>query len=96
MNTRHGKQSNGLTQSEQQIDKWKNQSNRRDLWGNINKKHANLHIIGVPERGEREKGVGSISEDFMAVDFPSVKKVKKTESPQQDEHTQTRTKAYCK
>ena len=37
-------------------------------------KCANLHIIGVPERGEREKGMGNISEDFMAVDFPNFKK----------------------
>ena len=54
--------------------KKKNQSNRWDLWDNINKKRANLHIIGVPERGEREKGMGKISEDFMAVDFPNFKK----------------------
>ena len=65
-----------ITQSEQYIEKWKkkNQSNRWDLWDNINKKHANLHIIGVPERGERQQGMGNISEDFMAVDFPNFKK----------------------
>ena len=45
-----------ITQSEQQIDKWKeeNQSNSWDLWDNINIKHANLHIIRIPEEGERE------------------------------------------
>ena len=47
-----------ITQSEQQIEsqmKKKNESNIGNLWNNI--KHANLHIIGIPEGEEREKGL---------------------------------------
>ena len=32
----------------------RNEDRLRDLWDNI--KHTNIHIIGVPEREEREKG----------------------------------------
>ena len=33
----------------------KHESNIRDLWDNI--KWANLHIIGIPEGEEKEKGL---------------------------------------
>ena len=36
----------------------------RDLWGN--KKHANLHIIGIPKGEEREKGIKNAFEEIMA------------------------------
>ena len=32
----------------------RNEDSLRDLWDNI--KHTNIHIIGVPEGGEREEG----------------------------------------
>ena len=35
----------------------------RDLWDNI--KHTNIHIIGVPEREEREKGPEKIFEEIV-------------------------------
>ena len=46
-----------IIQLEQQTETkiLKNESNIRDLWDNI--KHVNLHIIGIPERQEREKRV---------------------------------------
>ena len=36
----------------------KNESNVRDQWDNI--KHANPHIIGIPEGEEREKGIENV------------------------------------
>ena len=35
----------------------------RDLWDNI--KRTNIHIIGVPEREEREKGPEKIFEEII-------------------------------
>ena len=35
-----------------------------DLWDNI--KHANLHIIGIPEGEEREKWIENVFEEIMA------------------------------
>ena len=46
-----------ITQSEQQTKT--NEKNKQDLWDNI--KCANLHIIGVPERRERQKGIDNVS-----------------------------------
>lgn len=36
----------------------KNKGSSRDFWDNI--KNTNIHIIGVPEREEREKGSKNI------------------------------------
>ena len=36
----------------------KNEDSLRDLWDNI--KHTNIHIIGIPEGEEREKGEENI------------------------------------
>ena len=36
----------------------------RDLWDNI--KHTNIHIIGIPEGGEREKGSEKTFEGVIA------------------------------
>ena len=52
-----------ITQAEQKKKKRKNfkkekkyfkKESLRDIWDNI--KHMNIHIIDVPEGGEREKG----------------------------------------
>ena len=45
-----------ITQSEQQKEKriLKNEDTLRDLWGKI--KYTNIHITGVQEGEEREKG----------------------------------------
>ena len=42
----------------------KHESNIRDLWDNI--KWANLHIIGIPEGEDKEKGIENIFEEIMA------------------------------
>ena len=44
----------------------------RDLWDNI--KCSNLHIIGFPEREEREKGSGKIFEEIRAENFHNMGK----------------------
>ena len=49
----------------------KHESNIGDLWDNI--KWANLHIIGLPEGEEKEKGIENISEEIMAENFPNLK-----------------------
>ena len=46
-----------ITATEQNIEKKRmkrNEDSLRDLWDNT--KHTNIHIIEVPEWGEREKG----------------------------------------
>ena len=48
----------------------KNESNIGHLWDNI--KWANIHIIGIPERKEKEKGIGNIFEEIMAENLPNV------------------------
>ena len=49
----------------------KHESNIRDLWYNI--KLTNLHIIGIPEREEKEKGIENIFEEIMAENVPNLK-----------------------
>ena len=44
----------------------RNEDNLTDLWNNT--KHANIHIIRVPE-GEREKGPEKIFEEVIAENF---------------------------
>ena len=50
----------------------KQESNIRDLWDNI--MWANLHIIGIPEGAEKEKGIENIFEEIMAENFSNLKK----------------------
>jgi len=51
-----------VTAIKQNIEKRmkRNEDSLRDLWDNI--KHTNIHIIGVPEGEEREKGPEKIFE----------------------------------
>ena len=60
----------GITQSGQQTENQvkKHESNRRD-----NIKWANLHIIGIPEGGEKEKGIENIFEEMMTENLPNLK-----------------------
>ena len=48
----------------------RNEDSLRDLWDNI--KHTNIHIIGVPEGEEREKGPEKIFEEIIAKNFPNM------------------------
>ena len=68
----------------------------RELWDNI--KCTNIHIIGVPEGEEREKGPEQIFEEVIAENFPNtekeiVKQVQEAQNPRKDkpkeEHTET-------
>ena len=61
------------TQSGQQTENQmkKHESKIRDLWDNI--KWANLHIIGIPEGEEKEKGIENLFEVIMAENFPNLK-----------------------
>ena len=50
----------------------RNEDSLRDLWDNT--KWTNIHIIGVPEGEEREKGPEKISEEIIAENFPNMGK----------------------
>ena len=50
----------------------RNEDSLRDHWDNI--KHTNIHIIGVPEGEEREKGPEKICEEFVVENFPNMGK----------------------
>ena len=43
-----------------------------DLWDNI--KHTNIHIIGVSEREEKEKGAENLFEEIIDENFPKLGK----------------------
>ena len=47
-----------------------NEESLRELWDNI--KCTNIHIIGVPEGEEREKGTEKIFEEIIAENFPDM------------------------
>ena len=53
-------------------DRKANEINICNLWDNI--KHPNLHIIGITEGEEREKGIENVFEEIMAENFPNLKK----------------------
>ena len=50
----------------------RNEDSLRDLWDNI--KCNNIHIRGVPEGEEREKGPEKIFEDIRVENFPNMGK----------------------
>ena len=50
----------------------RNEDSLQDLWDNI--KHTNIHIIGVPEGQEKEKGPEKIFEEIIAKNFPNMGK----------------------
>ena len=50
----------------------RNEDSLRDLWDNI--KRNNIHIIGVPEGEEREKGPKKIFEETIVENFPNMGK----------------------
>ena len=64
-----------ITATEQNKEKKKmkrNQNSLRNNWDNI--KHTNIHIIGVPEGKEKQKGPEKIFEDIIDKKFPYVGK----------------------
>ena len=60
------------TQSEQEKEKLLSFKKicLRDLWDSI--RCSNIHIIGVPEGEEREKGIKNVFEEIMAEKFPNL------------------------
>ena len=64
----------------------RNEDSLRDIWDNI--KHNNIHIIGVSEREEREKGPEKIFEENIVKNFPNMgKKIATTSRKQRESHT---------
>ena len=59
-----------ITAMEQRMKR--NEDSLRDLWNNI--KHNNMHIIGVLEVEEREKGSEKISEEITSENYPNMGK----------------------
>ena len=49
-----------------------NEESLRELWDNI--KCTNIHVIGVPEREEREKKTEKIFQEIVAENFPNMGK----------------------
>ena len=64
----------GFTAAEQNKEKRmkRNEDSLRDLWNNI--KCNNIHIIGVPEGEDREKGPEKIFEEIIVKNFPNMKR----------------------
>ena len=50
----------------------RNEDSLRDLWDNI--KCNNIHIIGVPQEEERDKGPKEIFEKIIVENFPNMGK----------------------
>ena len=58
--------------TEQNIEKTmkRNEDSLRDPWDNI--KCTDIHIIGIPEGGKKQKGPEKISEEVIAKNFPNM------------------------
>ena len=50
----------------------RNEDSLREVWNNI--KHTNIHITGVPEGEEREKGLEKIFEELIVENFHNMGK----------------------
>ena len=66
-----------ITDVEQRKRLKTNEERLRDLWDNV--KHTNIHVIGVPEGEEWEKGTEKIFEEIIAENFPNMGKAPLTE-----------------
>ena len=49
-----------------------NEESLRELWDNV--KRTNIHIIGVPEGEEGEKGTEKIFQEIIAENYPNMGK----------------------
>ena len=88
-----------ITAAEQNIEKRikSNEDNLRDLLDNI--KCMGIHIVGIPEGGEREKGPERILEEIIAENFSNTVKeiidqVQEEQSPMQDKSKEEHTQIY--
>ena len=62
----------------------RNEDSHRELWDNA--KCTIIHIIGVPEGEEREKGTEKIFEEIIAKNFPTWKKKHSLKSRKHNEY----------
>ena len=53
------------------------EDNLGDFWDNI--QSANIHVIGVPEGEERDKGAENIFEDIITENFPNLNRLNVTQ-----------------
>ena len=63
---------NNCSRTEYRKRNERNDDSPRLLWGNI--KCTNIHIIGVPEGEEREKGPEKTFAEIIAENYPNVEK----------------------
>ena len=63
-----------ITNAEQKTEKRlkTNEESLREFWDNV--KCTNIHIIGVAEGEEREKGTEKIFQEIIAKNFPNMGK----------------------
>ena len=63
-----------ITEAEEKREKRlkRNENSLRELWDNV--KCTNIHIIGVPEGEEREKGTEKIFQEIIAENVPNMGK----------------------
>ena len=64
-----------------------------------NFKRCNVHIIGVPDREEKEQEIGNLFEKIMRENFPNLMKeidlpVQEAQSPKQDGFKEVHSKTY--
>ena len=75
----------------------RNEDRLRVLWDNIT--HTKIHIIGVSEGEEREKGAENMFEDKIAENFPKLGNSHPSpgsiESPIQDKLKEEHTMTHC-
>ena len=61
-----------------------NEESLRELWDKV--KCTNIHIIGVPEGEEREKGTEKILQEIMAKNFPNMERNHSLKSRKHNEY----------
>ena len=62
----------------------RNEESLRELWDNV--KCTNIHIIGLPEGEEREKGTEKIFQEIIAEKFPNLERKHSLKSRKRSEY----------
>lgn len=71
---------------------------RIDLGNSVTLSNCNIHIIGVPEEDNKEKGAQSLSEEIIAENYPNLRRKTNIQNqeaertPQQNQEKQIHTK----
>ena len=71
-NIRKQKKKNNLSEQQEEKRIKKNEESVSSLWEYF--KHSNLHIIGVPEREEKDQEIRNLFEKIMKEDVPNLVK----------------------